>query len=94
MSPRGDGQQMPEDRATEWSAWIYVAQRRHGFDLPTARRLTFIRWLCETNRLSGSCGVEDTVAASGDEGAAGGGVPDPAREEGGPWLASPRPTHP
>ena len=32
--------------------WIEVAQRRYGFDLPTARRLAFACWLRLTGRLS------------------------------------------
>jgi hypothetical protein len=32
--------------------WIQAAQRRYGFDLPTAQRLAFAFWLRLTGRLS------------------------------------------
>ncbi len=38
----------PEDLG----ARVFVAQRRYGFDAATARRLTFIRWLYVTGRLT------------------------------------------
>ena len=33
--------------------WVQIAQRVYSFDAPTARRLTFIRWLRATGRLPG-----------------------------------------
>ena len=33
--------------------WVEIAQSVYSFDQPTARRLTFIRWLHATGRLPG-----------------------------------------
>jgi hypothetical protein len=47
-----------EERAAAWSYRPWLAQRRYGFDRPTAVRLAFIQWLYETGRLSDWCGFE------------------------------------
>jgi hypothetical protein len=35
-----------------WAPWVPAAQETYGFDLPTARRLAFARWLHATGRLT------------------------------------------
>jgi hypothetical protein len=40
-----------EARANAWSDGVWLAQRRYGFDQPTAVRLVFMRWLYATGRL-------------------------------------------
>jgi hypothetical protein len=40
------------ENTTAWAGWAAAAQAAYGFDLPTARRLAFARWLHETGRLT------------------------------------------
>jgi hypothetical protein len=51
-----DGESRESLIATEdtpvWAGWAAAAQADYGFDLPTARRLAFARWLRETGRLT------------------------------------------
>ncbi len=38
----------PDDRGL----WVFVAQRRYGFEAAVARRLAFVRWLYRSGRLA------------------------------------------
>jgi hypothetical protein len=49
--PDQEHQQPTEEKAL-WIDWVPVAQHNYGFDLPTARRLAFARWLYVTGRLT------------------------------------------
>ncbi len=48
----------PQERARlGWYKWEYVAQGKHGFDKPTARRLSFARYLAQRGILNETMGA-------------------------------------
>ena len=43
-------QRVSEPATTERAHWVYVAQRRYGFEERVARRLAFTRWRYRSGR--------------------------------------------
>jgi hypothetical protein len=54
MRPRLHRRLPHENQAACAYFWTYLARRRYGFDLATAQRLAFARWLWEMGRLDES----------------------------------------
>ncbi len=46
-----DRQNWPENVNDDRGAWVHLAQRAYSFNLQTAQRLAFLRWLVATNQL-------------------------------------------